>query len=678
MKLFDTIRAKFYQTAGGSVYNWFTPDDGSSKRDLLLRYEGYVYACVRPIALSVSNVELYVNKVTAKGKVNVGDHSFIQVFNRPNPDWTKNQFLQVTWTQKKIAGEAFWYMVLGEKTNKPKEFHLMRPDMVDVAVGQDDRGLPMVKGYVYTNANGTKVPLEKDEVIHFKEPNPMNPYRGLSAVEAGLIYVSTEKFSAQFSRNYIANNAMPSGIINLKGTISEAELEKIKRQWASQYQGTNNAGKTAFLRNGEAEFVKVGTSLSEIDLRGLKEMTRDDIMSMFGVSKPILGILDDVNLASAKASHYIFAKQVTKPEVDTLVDTLNPLIRERWGTDQELGYKNVVPEDEEQKMKELELGWGRWISTNEARRRMGLDSIINGDTLYMPINMIEVADASQMVKNQIKSIPATMTIKTVTTQKKKIKKEFSYEAKENYRQTLEKNDNRYTKVYTAAFKKYLKRQEAEVINNLPGTTKAIDGLFDIDFESDELFRVSQPIMIDLMVTQGKLALDFAGAKELDFALKEATLNKVNSSIQRMARNYNQETADKIKSLMASSIANNDTLADLKRKISTEIYKEASGYRAERVARTEILKASNNATIEAYKQIGYITQKEWFTNPGACAICEEMNGTIVGIDKAFADKGTEIEYSDEEGNTTSYLVDYEDVDGPPLHPNCTCKVISVAQ
>lgn len=82
------------------------------------------------------------------------------------------------------------------------------------------------------------------------------------------------------------------------------------------------------------------------------------------------------------------------------------------------------------------------------------------------------------------------------------------------------------------------------------------------------------------------------------------------------------------------------------------------YRTETIARTEILRASNEGRNQAWQQgieEGYISpaaQKQWVAEFDACEICLPLDGISAPISGSFA-----------EGD-------------PPLHPNCRCDVIMV--
>lgn len=218
-------------------------------------------------------------------------------------------------------------------------------------------------------------------------------------------------------------------------------------------------------------------------------------------------------------------------------------------------------------------------------------------------------------------------------------------------------------------------QEAEAIGNLPGQEKHLKaadggpGTFDEEAANKAFYDKLIGLMYELAESQGKYAIEFAGEKELEFELIAALKEALNGRIELMAKNYNAETVRQLKEIMLTAETNGYTLAQTKAAVEG-VYEVARGYRAERIARSESSAAANLSTVEGYRQVGYITGKEWFTNPGACQYCNSLNGRIISLDKNFVELGDKIVGED----GSAYSVDYEAIQGPPAHPNCTCTVI----
>lgn len=675
------LKRKFFAPAyggGGFFSQWSLP---GLDRNFLKRYNGYVYACVSAIAEDVAMIKFKVSRQMADGSLQEQpSHPLLKILDNPNPLMSKYVLMEMTQTHIELTGEAFWYSEIGEKTGKPKSFYLLPPDRMTVVV-DNKADLPEIKGYVFTNEDGTKVPLEPNEVTHFKMPNPWNPYRGYGTVEAAILYIQTEKYGSEFTRNYIFNNAMPAGIVSIKGTIDKPEFDEVKAQWKQEYGTIDKAGKTAFVKGLDIEFTKVGTTLGEAALKEIKDMSRDDIMTMFRVSKPILGIFEDVNLASAKTAQYVFTSRVIDPKMMRIVDTLQAVL-DRWNvgttTVFKLGYESPVPEDVDDKIKMYQAGIDLWLTVNEVRKEEGLDPVGGGDELRRPLNLVSIGTV-EPTKSK-KTYVGHKTIRITRTVKKKIAPQLKAAdnkaaAAEAFRLELMANQEAWEKRYATEVRKLLDAQEAKIIaNQSKSISKAFDGwTFDDGTAEQSFVDHLTPVEYELVKAQGALALAIAGGDELEFQLSETIRGEVEQRIRRLGKDFNAQTkADLIKTL-TEGMANNESFADLKKRVEA-VYSQAKGYRTDRLARTETLYASNGAAKEAYSQTGYITKIEWFTNPGACEFCIPLNGKVVAITGNFVNLGETVEGS--KGGT--YAVDYTSVGFPPLHPNCTCTVLPVRE
>lgn len=85
------------------------------------------------------------------------------------------------------------------------------------------------------------------------------------------------------------------------------------------------------------------------------------------------------------------------------------------------------------------------------------------------------------------------------------------------------------------------------------------------------------------------------------------------------------------------------------------------------ASTGAQRGFTDASIGAYSQLadkGYLVHKVWVANyvdNTPCALCDALHGTEIGLDEVF------------ESGTTSV---YHTLDGPPRHPNCQCKLVTL--
>ncbi len=234
----------------------------------------------------------------------------------------------------------------------------------------------------------------------------------------------------------------------------------------------------------------------------------------------------------------------------------------------------------------------------------------------------------------------------------------------------------YEKQMRRKLKPVFEQQRKETIANIQhlgaSLTKSFT-LFNAPSTNAEMIKATTPLLHDLADVQGGLALSFAGEKVQEFILTQALKDIIAASTKNMADSVNATTLDKLNTTLAEGVQNGEAIGTLEGRVNS-VFGELDGNRSEMIARTETLKASNAATVEAYRQTGFVTEKVWVINPDACPECEAFDGKVVGLDENFVQRGDSYSYQDASGQTQESVATYDDVGEPPLHPNCRCTIV----
>lgn len=616
---------------------------------------GITYKAIDKTGSSLSVYEPIVQKKVEGKSEAVVNHPLYNLFNNPNPLVNSaSDFIHLYGMLYEIYGETFWYKVKGEQTNKLKEVYLLDPFKMELKFSGGE-----LIGYVLHKNNGTQVPFTLDEIYHDKRPNPFNEWRGMSVLERASTYVETEINVSNFTLSYIRNSGSPSGIVSLPDMEKEA-FNQFTQTWREQYEGPQNAGKTGFIRGGEAKFQAVGSTLKDIDQKITKQMSVDDVLMMLETPRPLLGMTDDKGFGRGNldALYYIYSREKIEPIMRRLDRIYENLCKDLTGETADVTHESPVPEDKEYMLSLSEKGVNVWMTVNEARQLQGLPPITGGD---------EIKEKSPTVQLSAKSDKPKIKI----VKKKKISK--ADEAKkinqeqEAFRSKLVDTNEIYMKKLKAQISKFASSQEERIISNINATSKAYEEwLFNIKEESEEMVAMLTPILIDLMEAQIEDTANFISGELI--TLSKETRSVVDARIHQISGLYNKNTIDKLEKTITEAQKNGESLAKIKKRVET-VYSDAKGYRAERIARTESLRASNLSAEEVYKQNGY-SKVSWFTNPGACEYCASFEGQTKSIGGNFAIAGDVITGID--GGKIG--IDYDDIPTPPLHPNCTCSII----
>lgn len=255
---------------------------------------------------------------SVEDRTEVTSHAALDVWNQPNPFMTRTEMVEAFQQHVDLVGEGWLTVGRSDLARAiPLELWPVRPDRV-APVPHATRFLA---GYVYTAPDGGKVPLEVDEVVRVRMPNPLDPYRGMGPVQAVLVDLDAIRYSAEWNRNFFVNSAEPGGIIEIDRHLSDDEYDELTARWREQHQGVAQAHRVAVLE--EAKWVERKFSQRDMQFAELRNVSREVIREAFGFPKPMLGTVDDVNRANADAGETMFSKWLVVPRLKRIRAMLN-------------------------------------------------------------------------------------------------------------------------------------------------------------------------------------------------------------------------------------------------------------------------------------------------------------------------------------------------------------------
>lgn len=240
-------------------------------------------------------------------------------FKKPNPLDTWEELIQLTIAHLEFTGNAFWVKDDVDGLGRPTAFFPLLPQNVKILPDPTNR----VMRYLY-NVNGREIPFEPDQVIHFKYPHHGDMMFGLGAIEAGEQLYQRFMGKNDLELKFIQNGAQPSGILTLDdaSVTDEEEWRKLKAKFNSEYGGTKNAGKTAFL-NGKWTYHKLGLTMEEMQAITSEKWNIEQIFLNHGVPLSIAGIQNAANYATARMDEQNFRRYKVVPIIDLIVGKLN-------------------------------------------------------------------------------------------------------------------------------------------------------------------------------------------------------------------------------------------------------------------------------------------------------------------------------------------------------------------
>jgi HK97 family phage portal protein len=325
----------------------------------IYRQSPWVYVAINRIAEAAALVPLQVFRVQGERRVEVERHPLERLLDAPNPYISRFELMEQTFGLLELTGNAYWFLA-GDSSGRPTQIWPLRPDRVSIVPDPAD----YVRGYLY-EIDGQRIPLEAREVVHFKRWHPANDYYGLSTLEAARLAVESDRAMAEWNRNTFGkDNGVPAGIVVVKDTMSQADFERIKREWQQSYGGPQR--RTAFLRGSDIQWQNIGLSHSELDFLQGREAHRNEILNIYGIP---VGLVDaNATETNAQVAERMFVERTLWPKLVRVAQKITQELLPFWPGEHIAEFEDIRPTDAQARLEEIRVSYPV-LSVNEIRER---------------------------------------------------------------------------------------------------------------------------------------------------------------------------------------------------------------------------------------------------------------------------------------------------------------------
>jgi len=612
---------------------------------------GWLFGVVSVIASSVAEPEWQLMKTKDGKSEEVDDHPLLDMWRYVNPFQTRYQFLELLQMYVALVGEAF--VVLNfNKRMQPAEMWLAPPQYMKINPSPDR----YIDHYTFQRG-ASQLRLEIPEVVHILCPNPLNPYRGLGAAQSIGVDLSSEMYAARYQNRVFFNDATPAMMIEYPEMPPKDERKDIIEAWNKTYRGWHNARKTGFLWGG-AKANTLTMSNKDMEYWRLRKLTADIVLGAYHVPKSIMGMAEVGSRARAEADEYIFAKRVVKPALTRIKESMNEQLLPLFGDDTlSFTFEDPVPQNREADVMEAkELVTAGIITREEAREELGYDKDAEG-TFLLPMATLETPakafggnGSGPVIYRASGDITKGVDVKELAWRKYVIRNE------------------EYEKKFITDFRKLWNGQRDIVLENVKrGAASPEKILFDHDAETQRFAEGVTPIMTETFTaaaeaTQAELdekkgllmAKIAAGQQEAALTrqgiLNQAALEWLDTESLQMAKLVNGTTIRELRDILDELFSEGVSMPKIEAGIS-KFYRNGFIRRARLVARTEIIAASNEGSLQTY-EANNVEQSEFYAalDERTCDECMEHHGHVYPTSECHG------------------MI--------PVHPSCRCTWVAV--
>jgi SPP1 gp7 family putative phage head morphogenesis protein len=577
----------------------------------------------------------FFRKTTVGGEIEiepVTDHPVVELFRYPEPRTSGFSLIRDAAIHAILSGEFFFFLENGSTgksmVGEIQRIQAIKPRFIkNVSVGSNG----MVDGYTFSQ-NGQSQTFDPEFFVQGMSFNPRSDTRGLSAIEVLQSPILLSFYMEKHNRQFFKDGANPGFFLQTPGVLSEPAREA-----------------------KEGEFI------------GLGNVSRDKILTALGVPPVIAGIFEFANYANSTQQMLIFYQHTIKPIGRMIEEAINTqLIKVWYGNDPGLFCRfdysevDVLQGDRliasQIRKSDVEAGI---ITPNEAREQLKMEPSDDegADELRTPGSggfggLLSGGPPS----DRKAAIPPTRL---------------------DQWKARDADFRRGERAMEKAAAQFFEDQADRVImaldaigllaEGIPDNIRALDPddlfeIFDPDAEDAAILDALMPTIAGVMVASGESSIASVTAG-VQFNVADPRVQAFLSDKTLKIKDINRVTEKAMRQLLVDATAETLTVSQTSRRIR-DMFTNFSKVRADTIARTEVVSASNAAAVEGFRQSGVVKGKQWLTVQDGSA-----------RDSHAAIDGQEVALGELFGNG----LPAPGVAGPPEEViNCRCTVLPVLE
>jgi hypothetical protein len=608
----------------------------------------------------------------------IGDSPIFDLWENPMPDHPEidiQTILYLTSAYYEILGECFW-LIDKDEQGKPAGIFIIPPEwmlLTPTTAVPYFRVQPLGNtAYKYFNA-------DPEDVVWFKSPDLVNPYgRGRGHAEPMGDAIDTHEYSEKYAKRLFYNDATPPVIFEMPG-ISQPDADKFKESWMQKFGGLLNAYKPGIVSQKDFKVHQLATSPKEMDFVESRKYLVQTANEHWCVPPEMRGNLQNSNRATINAAYYLWTKNVVLKRLRVFASILNTQFVPMFDKTQKLVYDEIVPEDNDAKMKIANDGLSvGTLTLNEWRKIAStcgvqlLPDTQRGDVYLRQFSVTEVPAnkkeaITEPVEEPVKPIkedtPAGETIDLgkciaeIEAKTKAMEKStYTDDQKTAFWKSFDNKATAHEPLFEKAVSKFAGTQQKIVKDKLKNITdvKEIDSVLDSVFndKSNEAFKRSlAPAWLATMNAGKDIAQSSLKSKKSvknDSQVYNKLFNMwVDKNGMQKCTDMNETTKTKLAKRLSASIEEGQGIQQQITNILDAcdgVYDEMTTTRATLIARTESCSTENFGIVSTYKIEG-IQQKEFLATKDdrTREAHADADGQIVGIDEKFNVGGEQMDY-----------------------------------
>jgi HK97 family phage portal protein len=665
----------------GGFLRWLGADAGQVTPGNALQL-ATVFACVRVIAESIATLPLELRAREGRGTRSAPEHPLYSLLHDlPNPEMTSMD-LRMTLQGHAASWGNGYAQKIPDRAGRWIELWPLAPNRMDVPVRAPSGELL----YPYTDASGEKRTFRQDEILHIRGLS-FDGLVGYSPIGQARRTFDRKLKMEKFENAFYDNGAQPGAVLKHPGQLSDKAYTRLLESWEARHKGAENANKAALLEEG-VDIAIMGVPQSDAQFLESQKFTRSEIAGLFRVPSHMINDLERATFSNIEHLSLEFVIDTLMPwlvawEQAIARDLLTPDERKRYYAKHKLQARLRGDNASRSQFYSTGLQWG-WFSINDVRELEDLNPIPDGDTYFVPMNMLPIDQAAKGVG----AVPAATSparsylqaghgeectcgaCRGEASVSRETRADGTSDEDEDLRVSrvemaramepvlediaLRMSRREVRDVRRLVDKHLRKRSSDEFVDALRQLYNEFDGVVEDAFRA-ALLSYARQAMLAASAELGKKS------PGLTNELREF----VGEYLAAMGDGWAASSRQQIEILLSEAA---DSGADPAEVIDERLTRWEETKPA-KVADRHAFEALNALVIASYRH-HEVTVLRWMASGASCPFCLQLSGKVAGIEEYFVAAGTSMF-----GGAAGDMTVSRNVRHGPLHGGCDCVVVA---
>lgn len=354
--------------------------DDAERPESLLAYAP-AFTCITLIAGDISKLGLRLVQDTGNDIWQLASNpAYSPILRKPNAFQNRIQFIE-SWLLSKLSRGNTYVLKQRDNRGVVSRMTVLNPDRVQPLVSNAGEVFYRLNTDNLAGLTESEVIVPAREIIHDRFNTLYHPLVGLSPIYASAMAASQGLKIQRTSSLFFANGARPSGILTAPGEIDQANVDRLKAYWESNFTG-DNAAKLAVLGDG-LQYTQL--TMNSVDAQLIEQLkwTAETVCSTFHVPTFMAGVGAMPTYNNVEALWQQYYSQCLQIHIESIELCLDEGLELKAPFGTEFDIDALLRMDKATQIKALVEGLKGIYTPDEARGKLGLGPKPGGNQVYL-------------------------------------------------------------------------------------------------------------------------------------------------------------------------------------------------------------------------------------------------------------------------------------------------------